>query len=159
MAYNVFISYSTKDLTLVQHVQRALHSPPAVEVFVAEYSVPPGQPLPTPIVDAVKQCDVYVLVWSRESQVSPWVHEEIGMARGLGKPIIPLVLEDGLALPDLISELKYLPLYRAPQQYLAWLQQHVFQRAADQQAGAAVGLLILGGLLVAAFISGTGKGK
>src|SRR5438874_1481082 len=140
VAYNVFISYSTKDLALVQHVQRTLHAPPAVQVFVAEYSVQPGQPLPTNIVSAVKACDLYVLVWSRHSQASHWVHEELGMARAFAKPIMPLVLEDGLALPDLIRDLKYVPLYRAPQEWLSWLQRLVFQQAADQQTKSAVGL-------------------
>src|SRR5437868_5104845 len=56
------------------------------------------------IVSAVKACDLYVLVWSRHSQASHWVHEVLGMARAFAKPIMPLVLEDGLALPDLIRD-------------------------------------------------------
>lgn len=41
MQYNVFISYSTKDLEKVNTVKRILEHTKDIDVFVAEYSVKP----------------------------------------------------------------------------------------------------------------------
>ncbi len=157
MAYDVFISYSSHDLERVQYVQRALQSN-GVHIFIAEYSVPAGTPLTPAIVQAIKQCDLFILLWSRSSQVSPWVHEEIGMARVQEKPIIPLVLDDAIPLPDLIRELKYLPVHRDPEQSIAWLQQHVTQSATSKQIGQVVAVVGLAALVIGLLSSG-GKGS
>jgi len=39
------------------------------------------------------------LLWSKNAQASEWVSQEIGTAHGSQKPILPFVLEQGLALP------------------------------------------------------------
>lgn len=147
MAYKVFISYSTNDFPIVEHVRRLLTNP-AVEVFIAEYSVGPGSQLNDTIVTAIKKCDLFVLLWSRNSKFSEYVPQEIGIARGDNKPILPIVLEDGLQLPGFIKELKYLPAYRNPAESLIWLQQNIFNRAEKQQQTNALVLLGLGVALV-----------
>jgi hypothetical protein len=147
MAYKVFVSYSTNDFPTVEHVRRLLASP-EVEVFIAEYSVSPSQPLDDNIVAAIKACDLFVLLWSRNSKASEWVPQEIGIARGNDKTILPIVLEDGLNLPAFIRDLKYLPAYRNPSESFIWLQQNVFTRAEKQQQTSALVLLGLGAVLV-----------
>lgn len=147
MAYKVFVSYSTNDFPIVEHFRRLLASP-EVEVFIAEYSVSPSQPLDDNIVSAVKACDLFVLLWSRNSKASEWVPQEIGIARGNDKTILPIVLEDGLNLPAFIRGLKYLPAYRNPSESFIWLQQNVFARAQKQQQTNALVLLGLGAALV-----------
>jgi len=151
MAYKVFISYSTNDFPVVEHVRRLLTNPP-VEFFIAEYSVSPGSQLNETIVTAIKNCDLFVLLWSRNSQFSDYVPQEIGIARGNNKPILPIVLEDGLQLPGFIKELKYLPAYRNPAESLLWLQQHILARAEKQQQTNALVLLGLAAGLVWLFI-------
>jgi len=147
MAYRVFISYSTKDLWIADHVKAAL-TLPGVEVFIAEYNVPPSAPLNLQIELAIRACDLFVLLWSRNSKSSDYVPQEIGIARGCGRAILPVVLEDGLTVPGFISELKYLPAFRNPVQSVAWLQQFVWQNATSQQQGtAALVVMSLLGLL------------
>ena len=147
MAYKVFISYSTNDFPIVEHARRLLTNP-AVEVFIAEYSVSPGSQLNNTIVTAIKNCDLFVLLWSRNSKFSEYVPQEIGIARGNNKPMLPITLEDGLQLPGFIKELKYLPAYRDPAESLIWLQQYIFARAEKQQQTNALVLLGLGVALV-----------
>ena len=147
MAYKVFVSYSTNDFPMVEHVRRLLASP-EVEVFIAEYSVSLSQPLDENIVAAIKACHLFVLLWSRNSKASEWVPQEIGIARGNDKTILPIVLEDGLDLPAFIRDLKYLPAYRNPAESFIWLQQNVFTRAQKQQQTNALVLLGLGAALV-----------
>lgn len=155
MAYNVFISYSTKDLHIANHVRAAL-SIPNVNVFIAEYSVPASAPLNAFIEMGLRGCDLFVLLWSQNSKASDYVPQEIGIARGCNKTILPIVLEDGLAVPGFAADLKYLPAYKDYGQALTWLQQFVHQNATQQQQGTA--LLVLAALFgVVALMGSDGK--
>lgn len=107
MSFKVFVSYSTLDLTHVENLQRQLIGNP-VELFVAEHSVLPSQDLAKTINEAIEQCDLFVLIWSKHAQASPWVSQEIGKATALRKKILPLVLDAGMPLPGFIQNLKYL---------------------------------------------------
>jgi hypothetical protein len=132
MAYKVFISYSTKDLYMADLARNSL-SIAGVEVFLAEYSVQPSARLNLEIELALRGCDLFVLLWSRNSKASDYVPQEIGMARACGKTILPMVMESGLAVPGFVSDLKYIPAYQNPAQSLAWVQAFVAQNAAQQQ--------------------------
>ena len=132
MSYKVFISYSTKDLPKVNHIRSMLeHS--AIEVFVAEYSLLPGQPLSEHIINAIKNCNLFILLWSSSARESEWVPQEIGIAKSAEKTILPVVLEQGLTLPGFISNLKYLNVYQDPERALEWLQVNVFKQAEEKQ--------------------------
>lgn len=132
MAYKVFISYSTKDFPLVDYVRNLLqHS--AVEVFVAEYSVAPGQSLPVKIIAAIKKCNLFILLWSKNSKESEWVPQEIGIATSEKKPILPVMLHQNIPLPGFTSNLKYLPLYKNPDSALGWLRTNVFEQAQKKE--------------------------
>ena len=140
MAYRVFVSYSTNDFPAVERVRRILSSP-AVEIFIAEYSVAPGTPLSKEILDAIRSCDQFILLWSKNSRGSEWVTQEIGIARGQEKPILPIVLEHGLQLPAFISDLKYLDASQNADEAYLWLQHNVFQKVQkQQQTNALIGL-------------------
>lgn len=147
MAYKVFVSYSTNDFPIVEYVRRILSSP-EVEVFIAEYSVPPGSPLDQSILQAIQTCDMFVLLWSRNSKASDWVPQEIGVARGQNKTILPIVLEPGLQLPAFISNLKYLDASMSPAEAYLWLQQNIFHLAEKQQRTQALVLLGLAAAVV-----------
>ncbi len=147
MALKIFISYSTKDLQGVNFVQSMLVGSP-VEVFVAEYSVPAGQPLSQSIIAAIKQCDLFVLLWSKNSEQSDWVPQEIGIARAENKQIIPVVLHSGLKPPGFISDLKYLDVPKDPTGAFTWLRDNVFAQANEKQKQEAIAWLAIGGALL-----------
>ncbi len=147
MALKIFISYSTKDLQVVDFVQSMLVGSP-VEVFVAEYSVPAGQPLSQSIIAAIKQCDLFVLLWSKNSEQSDWVPQEIGIAKVDNKQIIPVVLDSGLKPPGFISDLKYLDVPKDPTGAFTWLRDNVFAQANEKQKQEAVAWLAIGGALL-----------
>lgn len=111
--FKVFVSYSTHDLPNVTELQQNL-AETGVEVFVAEHSVIPGETLTDKISSAIATCDLFVLIWSVNAKNSEWVSQEIGKAHSLKKPILPLVLTEGLTLPGFISKLKYLSVYKDP---------------------------------------------
>jgi hypothetical protein len=120
MALRVFVSYSTEDRSTVDFVASILAGP-SVEVFVADYSLPAGAPLPDAIVAAIKNCDLFIVLWSAHSYSSHWVSQEIGIARGDNKQIIPVVLHSDLKPPAFIANLKYLDVPRNPEAAFKWL--------------------------------------
>jgi hypothetical protein len=114
MAFKLFISYSTQDLTQVGLLQQQLQGTP-IEVFIAEHSVRPSEELAPKISTAIAESDLFVLLWSESAKASEWVPQEIGRASALGKKILPLVLSESVAsLPGFISTLKYLAVHKDP---------------------------------------------
>jgi len=147
VALKIFISYSSKDLSVVNFVRSMLIGSP-VEVFIAEYSVAPGQSLSPSIISAIKLCDLFVLLWSKNSEDSQWVPQEIGIATAENKQIIPVVLQSGLKLPGFIGDLKYLDVPKDPQGAFTWLRDNVFAKANAKQQQEAVAWLAIGGALL-----------
>lgn len=152
--FKVFISYSTHDLTSVTELHQSLNGT-GVEVFVAEHSVSASELLTEKISSAIAACDLFILLWSANARASDWVQQEIGKAHSLNKTILPLVLDDGLALPGFIGGLKYLPVFRDRQAALTQAQDFVLKAFQTKQAAAvrhkeqenARNLLVLGGLV------------
>jgi 5S rRNA maturation endonuclease (ribonuclease M5) len=107
MPYKVFISYSTKDLMKVNNIREQLKRE-GVEVFVAEYSIKPGEELNKKIIEEIKNCDLLVYLCTKNSMKSKYANQEIGIAKGNNKDIIPIITQKGLKPPALINNLKYL---------------------------------------------------
>jgi len=152
MAYKVFISYSTKDIPNVDALRQFLQFPD-VECFVSEYFVKPGAPLAPTIKAAIVGCDLFILLWSTNAQSSEWVSQEIGIAHGNQKPILPFVLEQGLALPGFIKELRYVAAFQNPQQAMYSLRETVMKNSLVKQNQQALGALALGGLVLLALVA------
>jgi hypothetical protein len=147
MALKVFISYSTKDLQTV-NIVRSMLSTTAVEVFVAEYNVAPGAPLAQVIINEIKACDLFILLWSHNSRTSEWVPQEIGIAKAENKKIIPVLLHPGLPLPGFISDLKYLDVPKNPQDAFTWLRSNVLAQASEKQNQEGLAWLAISGALL-----------
>lgn len=113
MAFKLFVSYSTRDLTEVEQLRLQLKDTP-IEVFVAEHSIEPSQELAPTIAKAIEDCDLFVLLWSKNAKDSDWVLQEIGRAHTLKKTILPLLLTDGMSLPGFIQGIKYLSVFQDP---------------------------------------------
>ena len=99
MAYNVFISHSTRDQGLVIALANLL-SKYGATVFVAEWHLAPGEKLDKKVFDQILHSDCVVTLLTRNGLRSNWVQQEIGYALHSQKPLIPLV-EKGVELKDL----------------------------------------------------------
>jgi hypothetical protein len=150
MAYDVFISYSTRDLPVATRLQEWIAAAGA-KPFLAEYSLAPGRPLGADILAAIKNCNLFLLLWSQNAAGSEWVPQEIGVARGASKQIMPLVLQPGLALPGFLKELKYLELYKDPNAAVKWLHGHLVKEVSDHQIGTALAMGVAGAIVFALF--------
>jgi hypothetical protein len=94
-------------------------------------------------------------LWSANAKASDWVPQEIGKAHSLQKTILPLVLDEGLALPGFISGLKYLPAFSNQQDAMVQAQEIVLKKFQERQAALRQkeqetnrNLLVLGGFLL-----------
>jgi hypothetical protein len=108
MAYKVFVSYSTKSIGIAKWAIQSLSRPGITEVFVSEYSLEPGAKLTDRLLAEIRDCDVFVLLWTDSARSSDWVLQEIGAASMAKRLIVPVVLEPNLPVPGFISNLKYL---------------------------------------------------
>jgi len=124
MPYSVFVSYSTKDIPNVDQLRQLLQFPD-VQCFVSEYAVNPGAPLAPTIEASILACDLFILLWSKNAAASEWVPQEIGIAHGAQKTILPFVLEPGLSLPGFIKDLRYVAAFQNQQQSLYQLREPV----------------------------------
>lgn len=147
MSFSVFISYSTRDLANATALRSWVDSAGA-QSFLAEYSLAPGQPVGAEIMAAIKACDLFLLLWSQNARDSEWVPQEIGIARGAGKPILPVVLQQGIQPPGFISDLKYLAVYKDPTAAVQWLYEHVASRVKQKETDA----MVLVGVIGAVFL-------
>lgn len=147
MSFEVFISYSTRDLDRANQVVGMLESTGS-SVFVAENSVLPSEHLAPRIVEAIGTCDLFILLWSVHAKKSEWVPQEIGIAKAADRAIMPVFLHKNLELPGFLKGLKYLPLYRNPEEKLKWLQEHVYERAARKEASDGIFWIGVGAVLM-----------
>lgn len=110
MSLKVFVSYSSKDMLTVTQIAEELEAL-NIDVFVAEHSIKPGENLNDSIIKSIKESDMFVLLWGRNASESDYVKQEIGIARGSDKQIIPFVINEGIALPEFIRDIKYIRAY------------------------------------------------
>lgn len=137
MALRTFLSYATPNAAVAQAVWERLRASQH-EVFYADKTLPFGAKIPPVLAQRIKQCDVFVVLWSRAAKESDWVSQEIGIAHGSGRFIFPVVLEEGLKPPGFISDRRYLPAYRDLPQALAFLDSALRNRAQAMQQQAAL---------------------
>lgn len=110
MKFKVFVSYSSHDLDKVELLRQQLESS-SLEVFIAEHSISAGQELGPVIDKEIKECDMFVVLWSHDARDSDWVSQEIGKATAYKKEILPLLLNENITVPGFINHLKYLPIF------------------------------------------------
>lgn len=90
MGYKVFVSHSTRDRELVTSIRNELKKA-GMAVYLAEEHVQPGKNLPEKIIENIESSDCVVVVLTYLGSRSQYVNQEIGAARMINKPIIPMV--------------------------------------------------------------------
>jgi hypothetical protein len=91
--HRVFISYSNPDKDVALSICTYLESK-GITCWIAPRDVVPSAHYPSSIIDAISECAVVLLVFSRHSNRSPHVFRELGEALAVKKPILPFRIED-----------------------------------------------------------------
>ncbi|MBN1565945.1 MAG: toll/interleukin-1 receptor domain-containing protein [Anaerolineae bacterium] len=97
----IFISYSRRDRAFVElfYPQLADHG------FSVWYDsqIPGGEKWLAFIIDQIRRSQLVIAILSPDSINSEWVNLECGMAIGLGKPIIPLLIDPSVTIPSYLA--------------------------------------------------------
>ena len=93
--HDVFISYSSKDYPQAETVRNILEKN-SIPGWMAPRDIPYGSNYAKEIPSAIRECQVFVLILSRNAQSSQWVLRELDSAVNCGKVIFPFMLEDCL---------------------------------------------------------------
>ena len=101
MGSNVFLSYSSLELSFVILLQQRLESE-GIKPFVSEWDVEAGANLWPDISSAIMASKIFLVLYTKPAVSSHWVNQEVGFAEGNGKIIIP-VAEDTNDLDGLLK--------------------------------------------------------
>lgn len=91
MGFRVFLSHSSKDEELVSEIKNSLHMLDC-DVYLAIHDPRPGQYLSEKIQQEIRSCDIFIVLITQHSINSRYVQQEIGVALGEKKTIVPIVL-------------------------------------------------------------------
>jgi hypothetical protein len=91
--FNIFASYSTKDIDKIKPVLNNLFQIQGVQIFFADADLKPGDIISQRITQSIIASDIFLVFYSESAQQSSYVQQEIGVALGQNKIIIPLLLD------------------------------------------------------------------
>lgn len=146
MPYKVFLSHSSVDRKWVSLIAtNAEHV--GIEVYLYEHDPQPGRLVADKIETAIQSCDALVVLLTGNSELSPYVQQEVGYAKALKKVVVPLV-QPGVSQEKLamLQGIEYIQFdFQNPQPGLATLLEYL-QKAKlgkeESQALLAVGALV-----------------
>lgn len=92
MPHRVFISYKSEEHLHAQWVRERLEAA-GLSCWMAPESIPGGSNYAIQIPQAIKVCDVFVIILSKRAQVSRWLPKELDQAINAGKVVMPFFIE------------------------------------------------------------------
>ena len=99
---SVFISHSSRDRATTEWVAEKLRAAGFAALFVdfdPEQGIPAGRNWERELYAQLRRSDAVVFLASEVSVASSWCLLEVGLARSLGRPVFPVRLQPGVALP------------------------------------------------------------
>lgn len=81
---------------------------PGVDIFVAEDRIKAGDTLWPDILKYIDSSDIVLAFISKHSLISSSCNNEIGYALKARKKIVPVIIEDKVTPPSIISNVKYI---------------------------------------------------
>ena len=107
---DVFISFAKEDEKLAQFLYNHFVSE-GLTVFKAPVSIPPGEKWTPQIFKNLKDSRMVLFLASKAACISPYVQQELGVALGMEKKVIPVVWDmDPAELPGWTNQLQALNL-------------------------------------------------
>jgi len=116
MAFDVFLSYSSKDKTAADAACSVLEAH-GIRCWVAPRDILPGADWGESIIEAINGCKLMVLIFSGNANASQQVKREVERVVNRGLPIIPVRIEDVLpsqALEYFLSTPHWLDAFTPP---------------------------------------------
>src|SRR6266536_6106014 len=101
---SVFISHSARDNVQAERIRQSLKAAGFATVYLdfdPESGIPRGRKWEDELYSELRKADVVVFLSTAASVSSKWCHAELALARALGRPIVPVLLEPGRQGPNL----------------------------------------------------------
>ena len=152
MAYKIFVSYSSKDSVAADLLKIYLGQIKDIEIFLFKDELLAGQ-LSNAIAYHIGQSDIFIVIYSKNSHTSTYVQQEIGVAKGMGKLIIPILIDKDAKPDAMLQGVTYLPMYDPSQLFdqaqklYNFIALNVEEKRRSQAMLAAIGLVGLRYLL------------
>ena len=143
---DVFISYSSPDEPLARFVYQHLQAD-GVTVFLAPVSLHPGEHWSPTVLASLRSSDWVVFLASRGACASPYVQQELGIAIGSNKKIVPVIWEiQPSELPGWASNYQSLDLRNKS---IDQVRADITAIAARIKSNKLIGLAVVGGIIAA----------
>lgn len=91
--YDVFISYSRKDLELVKDIKKEIDRLVGIDCWMDLDGIESGEQFEDVIISAIDRSDTLLFMMSRSSMTSEWALDEIDFAKRKGKRIVLIAIE------------------------------------------------------------------
>lgn len=149
--YEIFVSYSTLNIEKAKKVSNYFTQIQDVSVFLSDSNLIIGQ-LSDILIDKIKRCDLFIVLYSKESHNSIYVQQEIGVAKGNNKPIIPILIDNEIRPGAMLQGISYLSIYdeNKAKEQMPKLYNYIIRESKKKKSNQA--LLVLGGLLALGYI-------
>ena len=144
MAYTVFLSHSIEDTRIVDEIRRDL-TEMEVDVYVAEYNPEPGKPLSEKVINGIKRSDWFLVLLTDVGVRSPWVNQEIGVAKAFNKMIIPMVEKEiETKIKGMLTGLEYILFDKAnPKGAIKKVTSYVRRLKVQKEMTTVIGAIVL----------------
>src|SRR5688572_1994073 len=109
---SVFVSHSSRDRAVTKRVIEGLRAAGFAALFVdfdPEQGIPAGRNWEPELYAQLRKSDAVVFLASEASVGSRWCFAELSLARSLGRPVFPVRLQPGVALP-LLADVQWIDL-------------------------------------------------
>jgi hypothetical protein len=110
MAYRIFVSHSLEDSETAYRIKNEIEHTQDATVFLSEDNILLGH-MDDAILHEIDVCDLFILLYSKNSDKSHYVQHEVGAARAGKKTIIALLLDENVKPDAMIKNIQYLPIY------------------------------------------------
>lgn len=146
---DVFISHAQADIGLAEFLHRHLRQE-GLSAYLASVSMSPGERWMPHIMDNLRNSTWVLCLASRAACASPWVMQEMGVAIGGNKKLVPIVWDQPAeALPGWMSQFQAVNLAGASQQdAMATISRIAETIKAEKQKGLVILGLLFAGLMV-----------
>jgi len=99
----IFISYSTKDSEKIKPISKYISNMQGTKIFLAEENMKPSSEVIQTIINTIKSADIFLVFFSEDAKESEYVQQEIGVAKGNNKIIIPILLDSNIPKAMLVD--------------------------------------------------------
>ncbi|MFY1112677.1 MAG: restriction endonuclease subunit S [Methanosarcinaceae archaeon] len=115
MSFNIFISYSTRDVEIIKPLVKQLSLLEEIKIFFADKTINPGDKISHVIINNIKRADLFIVFHSEFAKDSSYVQQEIGAAVSNEKIVIPVLL-DSTKPTGMLTGINYLNLCKPEKQ-------------------------------------------